>query len=475
VSFIRLSRHYVSVPFFLLGAFEVLLLILSVYLAAWVRSVLHLSLQMPEGVNALIGLFPQALVFAVPMLISMVAMGLYQARLREGLTGMILRLGLGLLFGAMALKIVFYWFPEMYVGRGVLTIAIVVAFLVIGVTRFFFHRFIDENQLKRRVLVLGAGEKAASISRFLRRRSDRRGFEIVSYLRYGRSRVAADIKRDLVVEHDRPIVDIALGLKADEIVVAMDERRASFPVDELLDCKLNGIEIRDLLDFFEREAGKVKLDLLTPSWLIYSDGFRGGRLIEYAQRAFDIAVSLVLLTVTWPIMLLTALAILIECRGRPCPIFYRQERIGLGGRPYNVLKFRSMRTDAESAGVAQWATQNDSRVTKVGSMIRQVRIDELPQIFNVLRGEMSFVGPRPERPPFVEELSRKIPYYGERHRVKPGITGWAQLCYPYGSSDRDAMEKLQYDLYYIKNRTMILNLIVLVQTVEVVLFGKGAR
>jgi sugar transferase (PEP-CTERM system associated) len=458
-----------------LGAFEVVLLILSVYLSAWFRSVLSLGSPMPEGTHSLLGLFPEALVFAVPMLVSMVAMGLYQARLREGLTGMILRLGLGLLFGAMALKIVFYWLPELYVGRGVLTIAVVIAFVVIGITRFFFHRFIDENQLKRRVLVLGAGEKAASINRFLRRRSDRRGFEIVGYLRYGRSRLAPDIERDLVVEHDRPIVDIALGLQVDEIVVAMDERRASFPLDQLLDCKLNAIEVRDLLDFFEREAGKVKLDLLSPSWLIYSDGFRGGRFIEYAQRGFDIAVSLILLAVTWPIMLLTALAILVECRGRPCPIFYRQERVGLGGRPYHVLKFRSMRTDAEAAGVAQWATRNDVRVTKVGSFIRKVRIDELPQIFNVLRGEMSFVGPRPERPPFVEELSLKIPYYGERHRVKPGITGWAQLCYPYGSSDRDAMEKLQYDLYYIKNRTIMLNLIVLVQTVEVVLFGKGAR
>jgi sugar transferase (PEP-CTERM system associated) len=232
----------------------------------------------------------------------------------------------------------------------------------------------------------------------------------------------------------------------------------------------------DLLDFFEREAGKVKLDLLSPSWLIYSDGFRGGRFIEYAQHGFDILAAGLLLLITWPIMLAAALAIRLECgRARPCPIFYRQERVGLGGRSFEVLKFRSMRTDAEQAGKAQWAQKNDPRVTRVGAFIRKVRIDELPQIFNVLRGDMSFVGPRPERPPFVEDLNLKLPYYAERHRVKPGITGWAQLCYPYGSSDRDAMEKLQYDLYYIKNRTMLLNLIILVQTVEVVLFGRGAR
>jgi sugar transferase (PEP-CTERM system associated) len=254
----------------------------------------------------------------------------------------------------------------------------------------------------------------------------------------------------------------------------MDDRRREFPVRQLLDCRLNGIEVIDLVNFLERETGRVHLDVLNPSWIIFSEGFRRDALRQTTKRAFDLVASVALVLVTWPLMLVTVLTIVLE-DGLRAPIFYRQRRVGLDGHVIDVLKFRSMRVDAEGDGKARWATGADDRVTRVGRIIRKVRIDELPQIFNVLRGDMSFVGPRPERPPFVAQLAESIPYYDERHCAKPGITGWAQVCYPYGSSEKDALEKLQYDLYYVKNHSLLFDLMILLQTVEVVLMGKGGR
>jgi len=231
-----------------------------------------------------------------------------------------------------------------------------------------------------------------------------------------------------------------------------------------------------LLSFFERETGKIRLDQLHPSWLLFSDGFNQGGMRATTKRTFDICISSLLLVITWPLMLLTVIAIWIESGFNfKTPILFKQVRVGAGGRPFQVLKFRSMIVDAEKSGKAQWASKNDSRITRVGSLIRKIRVDELPQILNVFRGDMSFVGPRPERPEFVVIFSEKIPYYSERHRVKPGITGWAQLLYPYGSSEKDALEKLQYDLYYVKNHSIFLDFLIMLQTAEVVLFSRGAR
>jgi sugar transferase (PEP-CTERM system associated) len=258
------------------------------------------------------------------------------------------------------------------------------------------------------------------------------------------------------------------------VVVAVDDRRNGLPIQELLDCKLRGTAVTDALSFFERETGRVNVDHLYPSWMIFSDGFIRNRIQALTQRGFDLIASTALLLITWPVMLVTAALIWIEDRGRH-PILYRQTRVGYEGRAFEVLKFRSMRPDAEKDGRAVWAKEDDDRVTRVGAFIRKYRIDELPQIFNVLRGDMSFVGPRPERPTFVAELSQKIPYYRERHSVKPGITGWAQLCYRYGSTDEDALQKLQYDLYYVKNRSFLFDLMILLQTAEVVLWRQGAR
>jgi len=257
-------------------------------------------------------------------------------------------------------------------------------------------------------------------------------------------------------------------------VLAMDERRKGLPVNDLLDCKMSGIEVFDLLTFFERYTRKIRLDIMNPSWLFLSDGFQVNNFRRLWKRIFDVVTVLMLLPVVLPIMMLVVVAICIEsrCRGT---VLYSQTRVTENGRLFQIHKFRSMAEDAEKGGVAQWASKEDSRITRVGSFIRKFRFDELPQLYNVLKGDMSFVGPRPERPEFVSRLSGKIPYYNERHRVKPGLTGWAQIRYPYGGSDEDSLEKLQYDLYYVKNYSFFLDALVLLQTTEVVLLGKGAQ
>jgi sugar transferase (PEP-CTERM system associated) len=256
-------------------------------------------------------------------------------------------------------------------------------------------------------------------------------------------------------------------------VLALEERRNALPLNDLLRIKTTGVPVHDFSSFLERETGRVDLDSLNPSWLIFSDGFSAGRRLSSAgKRLFDVTVSLLLLLLAWPLILLTALAVKLESKG---PAFYRQRRVGLYGETFEVIKLRSMRTDAEVGGKAVWAQKDDPRVTRVGAFIRKVRIDELPQAWSVLKGEMSFVGPRPERPQFVADLEARLPYYAERHVVKPGITGWAQINYPYGASVADAREKLEYDLYYAKNYTPFLDILILLQTARVILWPAGAR
>jgi sugar transferase (PEP-CTERM system associated) len=259
----------------------------------------------------------------------------------------------------------------------------------------------------------------------------------------------------------------------DEVVVAMDDRRRGFPVHEFLECRMSGIDVVDLPTFPERETGKVRLDVLNPSWIIFAEGFNVSPLQRAVERIFDVVASGLLILVALPFMLLAMLAIKLE-DGFNAPVLYRQQRVGRNNEVFNVVKFRSMRIDAESDGQAIWATKNDPRATRVGTLMRKTRIDELPQLFTVLNGHMSFVG-RARAAEFVAQLEQRIPYYRERHWVKPGITGWAQLCYPYGATEQDALEKLQYDLYYVKNRSLLFDFAILVQTVEVVLWGKGAR
>jgi sugar transferase (PEP-CTERM system associated) len=324
--------------------------------------------------------------------------------------------------------------------------------------------------LRRRVLVLGNGAQAARIAGLVEA-ADNEHFLPISYLGVPgeRQSVRSDTIDWTTAEPDA-LAELVDRLGASEIVVAADDSRG-LPVRQLLHCKLAGIKVIDFLDFWERETRTIDLHALRPSWLFFSDGFRCGPLDEFLKRAFDIVVSVSLLILTLPLLVVTACAIKLESRG---PIFYQQQRVGLRGRCFTILKFRSMRSDAETDG-PRWAVEQDPRVTRVGMIIRKLRIDELAQIFNVLRGDMSFVGPRPERPFFVAELTRAIPYYSERHWVRPGITGWAQVNYPYGASTEDAWIKLTYDLYYVKNRSIFLDCVILLQTARVIFWNYGAR
>jgi sugar transferase (PEP-CTERM system associated) len=344
--------------------------------------------------------------------------------------------------------------------------------LCILFTRAAFLRFADLNVFKRQVLVLGTGRKAARIAALGSARTMRQ-FTSVAYLRCG---IDPGMVPAAAIDIQNGGLDVIAGcvreLHATEIVVATDDRRG-LPVRELLRCRTAGIHVIDYLDFIERETKTVDLGALQPGWLIFSDGFRGSGLAARAcKRGFDIVLSLVLLLFTLPLILLTCALIMIESPG---PVLYRQERVGFGGRSFVLLKLRSMRADAEKDGAARWALTSDPRVTRVGRLIRKLRIDELPQLWNVLRGDMSFVGPRPERPCFVADFAGRIPFYAERHCVKPGITGWAQINYPYGASLEDARNKLSYDLYYVKNHGLFLDLVIVLQTIRVILWADGAR
>ena len=463
---VRIFKHYVRIPFILLGIGEFIIMCLSVSAAAFVIFE-QSSEQFSNYFDT--SLF-SALIYALVMTLSMVAIGLYQARLREGILGFLLRLSAALFLGTVALSLIFYLFPSLFLGRGVLLLAEVISFVGIALIRNVIY-FSGSNIFKKNILVLGAGERAASITE-LRRKSDQVGFTIIGYVHVRGEKDIVDDKK--IIFLNSSIMDFCVDNNVDEIVIAINDRRKTLPMSELLDCKMSGVDIVDVLQFFERETSKIKLDHLHPSYLLYSDGFQQGIARQNIKRSFDVVISGIFLLLSWPIMGLTALLIMLESGFRQ-PILYRQVRVGEDGRPFQVLKFRSMRTDAEKDGKAQWAVKNDSRITKVGGFIRKVRIDELPQIFNVFKGNMSFVGPRPERPEFVGELSDKIPYFNERHRIKPGITGWAQLSYPYGASEKDSLEKLQYDLYYVKNHSLFLDFLILLQTVEVILFSRGAR
>jgi sugar transferase (PEP-CTERM system associated) len=398
------------------------------------------------------------------------ALGLYSRRQRASLAGLGMRASGGtLLAGLLA-----YVFSRMsgigeLSGPTILTITLIAA-MASGLIVALVSRMINDDFFRRNVLVYGAGIRAQSIGA-LRRRADQRGFRLVGFVRSPDE--SLEVAPERVIAAGDSLLKLARANEIDEIVIAMDDRRRNFPVAELLECRLAGIEITEVVTFLERETGKLHIDVLNPSWLIFGAGFRRDALRRYSERTFDFVASVLILLIASPIMLITALVIMIES-GPRAPVFYRQTRVGFRGSEFEVVKFRSMTIDAEKNG-AVWATAGDTRVTRVGAVIRKLRIDELPQILNVLKGDMSFVGPRPERPEFVAQLSETIPYYNERHWVKPGITGWAQLCYPYGASERDAIEKLQYDLYYVKNHSLLFDIMVLAQTAEVVLLGKGAR
>jgi sugar transferase (PEP-CTERM system associated) len=466
---VRVLGQYIPASLAVLALIEALLCFLALYAAVCIRFQVSVD-RLPQLVEEFGPLWPRGVAFSAIVVTSLLAFGLYNSRQRTQLSGILARLLLALLVSSCAIAAFFYVIPSQHLFRGVAALAVVLAVCGVLTSRLVFARVADEDIFKRRVLVYGAGYAAAAITR-LRRSADRHGFALVGFVQpLGEERA---VPSERLLESEADLCTLCGRLGVTEVVVAMDDRRRGFPIPELLDCRLAGVDVTELLTFLERETGRVHINVLNPSWMIFGQGFRRDPLRRFSSRALDVLASLAVLVVALPAMVLTFLAIKIE-DGWQAPALYRQARVGLGGKVFKVLKFRSMRQDAEQNGV-QWAQHADPRVTRVGAIIRKLRIDELPQVFNVLRGHMSFVGPRPERPEFVAQLAEKIPYYVQRHCVKPGITGWAQLCYPYGSSENDALEKLQYDLYYIKNNSLLFDLAILIQTAEVVLFGKGAR
>ena len=416
-------------------------------------------------------LFAEAATYTFVMILSMSAMGLYQMDSRLDIKDTLFRLMPSMMLGFGITTLIFYLLPDLYLGRGILGLVMFLALSGILLTRAAFLKWSSLGILESQAIVLGIGGKAKEFVEEAKKDPGHRGFKIIGFV------PLPDEELHVPAHAVLPKVDSLMSLVnrhgAREIIIAIQERRGGcFPIQDLLECKLNGIKVTDSAAFFERERGQIRLNTLYPSWLVFGGGFDQSLLRSGIKRVFDLAASGVLLAVTLPVMLVTALCILFEDRA---PIFYQQERVGKGGKTFMVLKFRSMRSDAEKSGKPQWATTDDPRVTRVGRIIRKLRIDELPQIFNVLNGDMSFVGPRPERPYFVNQLCMEVPYYNVRHSIKPGITGWAQVRYRYGASVDDAIEKLQYDLYYVKNHSLFLDVIILIDTIEVVVLGKGGR
>lgn len=461
---IRLFKHYIPTPLLLLGVIEFALLMLAAEVAWRVRAV-QIGMDSVSSVNRVGELFTYAAVVSLVML----ATGLYETHgyrsFRLTATRLLVAFGLSL----VVLAVVFFLFPDVALWRSIFLYAAVISFFLVMAIRSIFARLVNWDRFRRRIVVLGAGERAAKLGEV--GKAPDVGFQIVRYVRMTEREPQVEGAIERVA--DGSFFDLADELGADEIVLALEERRGSLPIGDLLRAKLAGVRISEMSSFLERETGRVDLGSVSPSWLIFSDGFLGAQQAAVVgKRAFDFTASLLLLVLSSPVLLVTALLIKLGSKG---PIFYKQERVGQFGRSFNVIKFRSMRTDAEKDGTPQWAQKHDPRVTPIGRIIRATRIDEIPQIFNVLRGDMSFVGPRPERPFFVRDLAAQIPFYNERHVAKPGITGWAQLNYPYGASVEDARHKLEYDLYYVKNYSMFLDILILIQTVRVVLWSDGAR
>jgi len=417
----------------------------------------------------------QRIVFALVLSCCSLAMGVYTSVFREGLSGMVLRTIVSYFFlGTASLTILYYIIPSLYLGRGVLAFAIGSALIFVLLTRLIFFKLVDLAQLTRKVVILGAGEMAASILARINPSDTELSFKIEGCIPCGQEEDKVE-DCSLIPLPDN-WVEFTKQNNISEIVVAPDERRRSeggnIPVDALLDCKLKGVRVTDPLAFIERELLRIEVSMLRPGWALFSEGFVYSQARDFVKRVFDLFVAGILIFLTWPLMLLTAIAVYLESGG---PVIYKQVRVGLNGKEFSINKFRSMTQDAEKDGKAVWATKNDARVTRVGAFIRNTRLDELPQLYNVLKGDMSFVGPRPERPQFVEELKAEIPFYDARHRVKPGLMGWAQLKYPYGASVDDARNKLKYDLYYVKNHSVFIDILIVIQTVEVVLLGKGVH
>jgi sugar transferase (PEP-CTERM system associated) len=460
---IRLFKHYIPHAVILLGLLDLGLLVLAGELAWQIRAG-QIGMDpgpVSERWLALVG-------SAMVVWLAMISVGTYGPYALRSLRYAGARLLVAISLAVLVLALIEFVLASHTFWRSTLfyTMCLTVAFMVSD--RIFLNSFLGSSAFRRRVMVLGSGDRALRLKELGERPES--GFAIVSFIAMneGDRVVEEAIPRDAIHDLGRFVENLGVS----EVVLALQERRNSLPLKDLLRMKTKGVHVNEFSSFLERETGRVDLDTVNPSWLIFSDGFSSGRMFSSAaKRVFDIGASLLLLVATLPVIAIFAILVKLDSKG---PAFFLQPRVGLYGETFNVIKLRSMRTDAEKDG-AKWAEENDPRITRIGRFIRKVRIDELPQTWSVLKGEMSFVGPRPEVPQFVNDLEDRLPYYAERHMVKPGITGWAQINYPYGASIEDSRKKLEYDLYYAKNYTPFLDLVILLQTVRVILWPEGAR
>ncbi|MFB0611292.1 TIGR03013 family XrtA/PEP-CTERM system glycosyltransferase [Aurantiacibacter poecillastricola] len=460
---IRLFKHYIPHAVLLLGMLDLVLLCLAADIAWMVRAA---QIGMDAGArSARAGTIAG---YALTTLVAMIAVGVYGAEALRSMRFACARLLVAVSLAIMALAVLDFVLPGQTYWRSTLLYAMLLATVMMVLNRLMVAGLLGSAAFRRRVLVLGAGPRAQRLKTLSEKEGS--GFAIVGFVDMtgADTRLLEAVPRSDISDLSKHVAH----LRASEVVLALEERRNALPLKDLLRVKTAGVHVNEFSSFLERETGRVDLDTLNPSWLIFSDGFSSGRAMSSAaKRTFDILASGLLLLFAFPVIAVFALAVKLDSKG---PAFFRQKRIGLYGQTFELIKLRSMRTDAEKDG-SQWAQQNDPRITRVGSLIRKLRIDELPQVWTVLKGQMSFVGPRPEVPAFVEDLEDKLPYYAERHMVKPGITGWAQINYPYGASIEDSRQKLEFDLYYAKNYTPFLDLLIMLQTLRVILWPEGAR
>jgi len=462
---IRLFKHYVPHAVLLLGLVDLALLLAAGEFAWRLRAA-----QIGIGSGGFITRWQPIGTFTGLMLIAMIAVGVYGAEALRSMRFAVARLLVAVSLGIIALALIDWLAGGHHFWRSTLLYAMAGAIALLVVNRVVLGGFLGTAAFRRRVLVLGAGERAQRLRAL--GESGNAGFAIVGYVGMSEGDTPPVVEEAIARSAIHNLKRHVENLGVSEVVLALEERRGALPLKDLLKIKTAGVHVNDFSSFMERETGRVDLDTVNPSWLIFSDGFSSGRVLSsIAKRLFDVVASLALLVLTAPLIAIVAVLIKLDSRG---PAFFRQTRVGLYGQNFSLNKLRSMQIGAEAAG-AQWASRNDPRITRVGQVIRKLRIDELPQAWNVLKGDMSFVGPRPERPEFVAELEDALAYYAERHMVKPGITGWAQINYTYGASLEDARHKLEYDLYYVKNYTPFLDLLILLQTLRVVLWNEGAR
>jgi sugar transferase (PEP-CTERM system associated) len=462
---LRILNKYIPVHKLIFFFLETIFFLGMVILGTYLRFLSDISIFTTYE-----NLLPKALPIVFTIQLCLYYFDLYDLRIKRSNLELVVRLLQSLGISSIVLAVLYYMFPTLIIGRGIFLISLYFMSAVIISWRMIYNHILRTNQLDQKIMIIGTGPLAINIAREILEKDDT-GFKIIGFITDNPERIGEKLVNPSIVGDQSQIVDIATREKVARIIVALDERRGRFPEVQLLDCKMKGIAIEEGTEFYEHLTGKLQVESLRPSSLIFSGGFRKPKLTMWTKRFIGFSFSSIGLILLSPLILVISILIKIDSRG---PVFYKQERVGGNGKVFKLIKFRSMIENAETNGPV-WADHNDNRVTRFGRWIRKWRLDEIPQMLNVLRGDMSFVGPRPERPFFVEQLRKEIPFYDQRFYVKPGITGWAQIKYRYGASKDDALEKLKYDLYYIKNLSSLMDLIIIFETIKVVLFGKGAR